>query len=308
MMSSKRSGRISSKRPSHALAFQLEDAHRLGAGQQRVGFLVVERDRRQVDVDAALLHQRDRGLQDGQRLEAEEVELHQARLLDPLHVELGDRHQRFRIAIERDHLVEPALADHDAGGVGRGVTVQPFQLARDVESAAHHRIAVARRLQPGLVVDRLAELDRVERVLRHQLAQLVDLAIRHLQHAADVAQHAARLQGAEGDDLRDPLVAIALLHVADDRVAPVLAEVDVEVRHRHALGIEEALEQQIEPQRIEIGDGQCIGHQRPAPEPRPGPTGMPSCFAHWMKSETIRKYPGYFMPSMTFSSKASRSR
>jgi hypothetical protein len=36
----------------------------------------------------------------------------------------------------------------------------------------------------------------------------------------------------------------SLLHVADHLVAPVLAEVDVEVGHRHAFGIEEALEQQ----------------------------------------------------------------
>ena len=57
--------------------------------------------------------------------------------------------------------------------------------------------------------------------------------------------------------------AVAPLHVADDFVAPVLAEVDVEIRHRHALGIEKALEQQPEADRIEIGDGQRIGDQRP---------------------------------------------
>ena len=78
------------------------------------------------------------------------------------------------------------------------------------------------------------------------LHELVDLAVGHLQHAADVAQHAARLQRAEGDDLRHLVAAVALLHVADHLVAAVLAEVDVEVRHRHALGIEEALEQQAE--------------------------------------------------------------
>ena len=27
----------------------------------------------------------------------------------------------------------------------------------------------------------------------------------------------------------------------------------------------------------------------PAPEPRPGPTGMPCATAHFMKSDTIRK-------------------
>ena len=56
--------------------------------------------------------------------------------------------------------------------------------------------------------------------------------------------------------------AVALLHVADDLVAPLLAEVDVEVRHRDALGIQEALEQQAEAQRIEVGDGGRVGDQR----------------------------------------------
>ena len=99
-------------------------------------------------------------------------------------------------------------------------------------------------------------------ILRHELGQLVDLPVRHLQHAADVAQHAARLQRAEGDDLRHLIAPVALLHIADHLVAAVLAEVDVEVRHRHAIRIEEALEQQPEPDRIEIGDGERPGNQR----------------------------------------------
>ena len=111
----------------------------------------------------------------------------------------------------------------------------------------------------------------MRRVLRHQLGQLVDLAIGHLQHAADVAQHAARLQGAEGDDLRHLIAAVALLHVADHLVAAVLAEVDVEVGHRHALGIEEALEQQAEADGIEIGDGERIGDQRARARAAAGP-------------------------------------
>ena len=98
--------------------------------------------------------------------------------------------------------------------------------------------------------------------MRHELAELVDLPVGHLQHAPDVAQHAARLQRAEGDDLRDLVAAVFFLHVADHFVAPVLAEIDVEVRHRDALGIEEALEQKPEADRIEIGDGQRVGDQR----------------------------------------------
>ena len=130
------------------------------------------------------------------------------------------------------------------------------------KGAAVDRFAVARRLQARLVIDRPAERDRISRVLRHELAQLVDLPVRHLQYAADVAQDAARLQRAEGDDLSDLSAAVFLLDVVNDFVAALLAEIDIEVRHRDALGIEKSLEQKPEPDRIEIGDGQRIGDER----------------------------------------------
>ena len=99
-------------------------------------------------------------------------------------------------------------------------------------------------------------------VLRHQLAELVDLAVRHLQYAADIAQNAARLQRAEGYDLRHLVAPIALLHITDHLVAAVLAEIDVEIGHRHALGVEKPLEQQPEADRIEIGDGERVRNER----------------------------------------------
>src|SRR6185369_9589821 len=92
--------------------------------------------------------------------------------------------------------------------------------------------------------------------------QLIDLPIGHLQHTADIAQHAARLQRAEGDDLRHLVAAVAILHIADNLVAAILAEVDVEVRHRDTLWIEEALEQQPEADRIEISDGERVSNER----------------------------------------------
>ena len=139
--------------------------------------------------------------------------------------------------------------------MGRSVAVQPFQFHRDVERAPYHRLGIARRLQARLLGDRLRQGDGRRRIVRHQLGELVDLAVGHFQHTADVAEHAARLQGAEGDDLPDLVAPVTLLHVIDHLAATLLAEIDVEVRHGHAFRIEEALEQQAR-------DGERIGDER----------------------------------------------
>ena len=66
---------------------------------------------------------------------------------------------------------------------------------------------------------------------RDELRQLVHLPIGHFEHAPDVAHHPTCLQGAEGDDLRDTVGAIALTHVVDDFLAAVHAEINIEIGH-----------------------------------------------------------------------------
>ncbi len=89
------------QRAPHALTFQLEHADHIAARQHRKSIRIVERHFWQLDMDVALLEQFHRDVEHGQRLQAEEVELHQPGRLHPFHVELGDRHVGFRIAIER---------------------------------------------------------------------------------------------------------------------------------------------------------------------------------------------------------------
>ena len=141
------------------------------------------------------------------------------------------------------------------------MTGQPFKLLRDIESARHHRILVTIGLQFRLACDCRRQRHGRCGVLRHQFAQLVDLPVGHLQHASDIAQHAPRLQRTESDDLRHLVPAVALLYILDHFAAPLLAKIDIEVRHRHAFRVEKALEQQAEPNWIEIGDGECVGDQ-----------------------------------------------
>ena len=87
-----------------------------------------------------------------------------------------------------------------------------------------------------------------------QLGEAVDFGEVHVEDAADVLDGGARAQGAEGDDLRDLLAAVLLGDVLDDFAAAARAEIDVDIGHADALGIEEALEEQAVLQRIDVGD------------------------------------------------------
>ena len=136
MMSPKLVGRTALQRAPHALRFELEHAHRVAALEQGVDLGIVPRQRVEIDVDPAIGEQLGRLLEHRQRLEPEEVELHQAGIFDIFHVELGDRHVGPRIAVERHQLRERPIADHHARGVGRRVARQPFQLHRQVEQVA----------------------------------------------------------------------------------------------------------------------------------------------------------------------------
>ena len=76
----------------HAAAFHLEHRHGSGGGVKPVGPGIVQRDQADVDHHAPLCQQIQCILDHRQRLQPQEVELHQPGGFDPLHVELGGRH------------------------------------------------------------------------------------------------------------------------------------------------------------------------------------------------------------------------
>src|SRR5208282_148553 len=137
------------------------------------------------------------------------------------------------------------------------------ELHGDVHEPCDRFVLAAHLLKLRLAVDCLLEGYRVCRIVRHHLANAVHLTVGHLEHAPHIAQHRTRLKLAESDDLGNALAPVALLYVVDHRVAPLLTEIDIEVRHRHALGIEEALEKKTPAQRIEVGDRERPGDDRP---------------------------------------------
>ncbi len=259
----------------HAARFELEHRRRIAAAENVVSARVVQRQRverqRRRGIEHADVTQRP--VEDRQRRQPEEVELDQADELDVILVELGDQRVGARLRVQRAEIGQLARSDQHATGMHADVARQALELLGEAQKLAHFffgRLAlVEQRLDLARINDvrrRVAaaplERHRAARLERNQLGDAVAEAVREVQDAADVAHHRLGRHRAEGRDLRYRLGAVLLLDVIDDTVAAVLAEIDVEVRHRHALRIQEALEQQRIPQRVQIGDAEAVGDQR----------------------------------------------
>ena len=116
-------------------------------------------------------------------------------------------------------------------------------------------LAQLRRVFDGL-------LERDVELCGNHLGDAVDVGVGNVHGAANVFDCGLGGHGAEGDDLRDIVAAVFLRDVVDDFAAAVHAEIDVDIGHGHALGIQEALEEQLVLQRIDIGDAERVGDQR----------------------------------------------
>ncbi len=95
---------------------------------------------------------------------------------------------------------------------------------------------------------------------RHGLGDPVPHAVGLAEHPRRVTHGGPRLDGGERDDLGHLVAAVPLGGVAH-HVGPVaLVEVHVDVGHLLAARVQEALEQQVVADGVEIDDPQAVGH------------------------------------------------
>ena len=127
--------------------------------------------------------------------------------------------------------------------MGRGIAGDALDLAGQVEEAMDALVRLVQVAQRRGHGDRLIEPDA--ELVRHHLRDAVDLAVAETEHATHVADGRPREHRPERDDLGDPVAAVLARDVGDDLVPAGVLEVDVDVRHGHAAGVQEALERQL---------------------------------------------------------------
>ena len=99
----------------------------------------------------------------------------------------------------------------------------------------------------------------------------LDLPRRQAQRLAQLADGAARAEGREGGHERGAIAPEAVVHARDEDLAHVAREVEVDVGQRRDLLVEEAPEQQLVGDRVDVREAREVaddrGHRRPAPAP-----------------------------------------
>ena len=138
-------------------------------------------------------------------------------------------------------------------------TDEALERPGEVDDLAHQRVGVVGGAELLPRLEALLEVDL--RAFGDQLRDPVDRAVGDLEHAAGVADGGARHHRREGDDLGDAIAAVLLRDVVDHPVAARDREVDVHVRQVFARRVEEALEQEAVPHRVEVGDLEAVGGQ-----------------------------------------------
>ncbi len=154
-------------------------------------------------------------------------------------------------------------------GVLAGVAGQAFQLHGHVDEGGDLLVLVVGALEVLALGQGL--LQGHAQLEGDQLGDAVHEAVGVTQDPAHIAHHGLRGHGAEGDDLGDRVAPIAPGDIVDDQVTLLHAEVDIEVGHGDPLGVEEALEQQLVFDGVEIGDLEGIGDQGPGTGAAPWP-------------------------------------
>ena len=217
-------------------ALDLEHPHRIGLRQHLVDRRILGRNVGQVG-DAHGVH----GLLDGgEHAQRQHIDLHQAQRIDVVLVPLDEGAVLHGGVADRHGLVEAALGQHEAAHMLREMARKAEDLAGQGDGAADLGIVGIQARLADVVVGQA-----VAPAAPHGVGQGRGDILGKAQRLAHLADGAARsIVDHRGADRR-PLAAVALIDVLDHLLAPLVLEIDVDVRRLVALPGDEAGEQHV---------------------------------------------------------------
>ena len=232
-------------------AFELENALRFAAAEERVSFGIVERKRIRVDrFSGRFLNDAHRVGENREVAQAEEVHFQEPGFFDFRALPLRNEFVFSGQLLHRNEVGQRALSDDDAASVRSGAPRQAFRLLRVVDEFANLGVFFVKFDEFGTLVERL--FDRHFRRVRNELCNGVDVGQGQAERASDVANRHFRRHRAENAELRDLFRPVVFLNVVDDFAAPRLFEVDVDIRRLDAVFVQKPFEEEVELERANV--------------------------------------------------------
>ncbi len=111
---------------------------------------------------------------------------------------------------------------------------------------------------------------------RNQFGEAVCIGKGQIQHACHIPDRRSCRHRSKSDDMCNLRFSIFFNHIIDHALASVIIKIDIYIRHRYPLGIQESLKQQIIFQRIDVGYTGAIGYNRTCCRP----TSRPNKYIH----------------------------
>ena len=189
----------------------------------------------------------------GEHAERQAIDLHEFQRVDVVLVPLDDLAVLHRGGLDRHEFVEPIMGQDEAAGMLREMARRADQLAGQFQGEAQAPIA---EIEVQLL-DVLG-LDAFLRPAPDLRGQHFDQILGQAERLADIAQRALGAIADHGRAERGMIAAIGFEHPLHDDFAPLMLEVDVDVRRLAPLLRDETLEQQIVALGVDGGDAEHV--------------------------------------------------
>ena len=245
-------------------AFHLEHADRVSLAQHVVNGGIVGRHGAEREIAAVMLLQKSEALADaGEHAEAEHIDLEQPERIEVVLVPFDEGAVLHGGVADGHDLGERPARQHEAADMLGEMAREAEQLLGELETAGEQRV--------GGIEPSLAHI-----VFRQGgVAQTPDGGgerrygvLREAERLADLAHRGAAAIGDDGGGDAGAVAAVTAVDILDHLLAPLMLEIDVDVGRLLPLRRDEALEQEVDLGRVDIGDGEAIadgGVRRRAP-------------------------------------------
>ena len=137
---------------------------------------------------------------------------------------------------------------------------QSLESPRHINEAVDGLVRLIHRLQLLALLHGFVNCDA--ELLGNHLGDRIAERVGQIHDPPYIPYDTPRRKRSERDNLRHIVPPVLLCDIVDDFLPALIAEVDINIRHRDALRVQEALKQQVEADRVQLRDAKRIGNER----------------------------------------------